>query len=243
MLGSAGSPASLRHCIFEGSRDMALLEDYAFFALGMLEYYDLSHNPEHLRTALELAERICLSFGAEGGGYYLSAHNAENLIKRPLEIFDSAIPSGNSAAAVLFDLCFRLTGDIKWRQHRDGLLYFIFSRTGEAAWGCCYALIAQLSRVYPCRELVCAAAGDDIPSMLKTVIAKYAPELSVLLKTADNAEALAELCEYSYLTYGETYCYALDLSKPLSSADLEGFDFENIWTFRDGKPIQQVFVH
>ncbi len=197
MLGSAGNPDSLRHCIFEDSRDMALLEDYAFFALGMLEYYDLSHNPEHLRTALELAERICLSFGAEGGGYYLSAHNAENLIKRPLEIFDSAIPSGNSAAAVLFDLCFRLTGDIKWRQRRDELLDFIFSRTGEAAWGCCYALIAQLSRVYPTRELVCAAASEKEPEMLRAVTAKYAPELTVLLKTPSSAEALSELAPFT----------------------------------------------
>ena len=194
---SAVSPSSLHHCIYDGSEDKALLEDYAFFALGMLEHYSMSYDVESLRTALELAGCICSRFSAEGGGYYQTACDAEELIKRPMEIFDSALPSGNSAAAVLFDLCFRLTGDIAWRERRDKLLDFIFARAGHAPWGCCYALIAQLSRVYPCRELVCAAAGEDVPPMLKTVTAKYAPELSVLLKTADNAEALAELAPFT----------------------------------------------
>ena len=66
----------------------------------------------------------------------------------------------------------------------------------------------------------------------------------ILLKAYDgDKEAVKQLCEYAYLTYGETYCYTLDMSKPLSSADLEGFDFDMVWTFRDGKPVQQVFVH
>ena len=67
---------------------------------------------------------------------------------------------------------------------------------------------------------------------------------SIFLKGYNgDKEAVKQLCEYSYLTYGETYCYALDLSKPLNSEDLEGFDFDTVWTFRDGKPIQQVFAH
>ncbi len=194
---SAEKPESLHHCIYEGTCDKALLEDYAFFALGMLEHYSMSYDVDSLRTALELAECICSRFANSDGGYYQTAEDAEVLIKRPLEIFDSALPSGNSAAAVLFDLCFRFTGDINWQHKRDKLLNFIFSRAAHAPWGCCFALIAALSRIYPCRELVCAAAGEGIPQMLNTVTAKYAPELCVLLKTNENAEALAELAPFT----------------------------------------------
>ncbi len=67
---------------------------------------------------------------------------------------------------------------------------------------------------------------------------------SIFLYIFDGDKAaLEQLCEYSYLNYGDTYCYELDLDKALNSEQLEGFDFDTVWTFRDGKPIQQVFVH
>ena len=58
-----------------------------------------------------------------------------------------------------------------------------------------------------------------------------------------DKEALAQLCEYAYIQSGVVDCYVLDLSRALNSEDLPGFDFEKVWTFRDGKPIQQVFAH
>ncbi|MBQ9080353.1 MAG: hypothetical protein IJY27_04690 [Clostridia bacterium] len=66
---------------------------------------------------------------------------------------------------------------------------------------------------------------------------------AILLNAFDgDKEALKQLCEYSYLNYGETCCYTLDLGKPLNSEDVTGFDFEKVWIFRDGKPVQQIFA-
>lgn len=66
----------------------------------------------------------------------------------------------------------------------------------------------------------------------------------VLLGAYDgDKEALAQLCEYAYIQSGVVDCYVLDLSRALNSEDLPGFDFDTVWTFRDGKPIQQVFAH
>lgn len=58
-----------------------------------------------------------------------------------------------------------------------------------------------------------------------------------------DTAALEQMCEYSYIQSGATDCYVLDLSRALNSDDLPGFDFDTVWTFRDGKPVQQVFVH
>lgn len=197
LLKNAGCFDELHHCIYEGSRDKALLDDYAFFALGMLEHYALGYSTDSLHAALELAEAICSRFAAKDGAYYLTASDAEALIRRPLEVFDSAMPSGNSAAAVLFDLCFRLTGDVKWRDRRDGLLDFIASRAGRYPLGYCFGLIAALSSLYPTRELVCASANEKQPEMLKTVTAKYAPELCVLLKTPENTDVVSSLAPFT----------------------------------------------
>jgi len=193
----AGGTEGLHHCIHEGSRDKALLDDYAFYALALLEHYDLSFEVEDLGLALELSETITARFANGKGGFYQTASDAEALIKRPTEIYDSAIPSGNSAAALLFDLNFRLTGDIKWQEYRDALLSFIFSRVSKYPAGCSFALCALFSQVYPTRELVCVSPDEKIPAMLSTVTAKYAPELTVLLKTPKKSVALAELVPFT----------------------------------------------
>lgn len=66
----------------------------------------------------------------------------------------------------------------------------------------------------------------------------------IMLEAFDGDEAaLIDFFMQHNAKCGKMYCYTLDVSKALNSADLEGFDFENIWTFRDGKPVQQVFVH
>ena len=54
-----------------------------------------------------------------------------------------------------------------------------------------------MDEIYSTRELVCAAPDEKVPEMLKTVTGKYAPELSVLLKTPENAEALAKAAPFT----------------------------------------------
>ncbi len=58
-----------------------------------------------------------------------------------------------------------------------------------------------------------------------------------------DSAAVAQMCEYAYIKSGAIGCYELDLGGALSSEDLPEFDFDTVWTFRDGKPIQQIFAH
>ena len=52
------------------------------------------------------------AFADPRGGLYSTSDRAETLITRPKEIFDGALPSGNTAAALLFDQLDRLTGEL-----------------------------------------------------------------------------------------------------------------------------------
>ena len=192
-----GSADKLRRCFYDEAVIDAQLDDYAFYALGLLEHYRLSYDPADISLALELSEQITGRFSCESGGFYSSAADSEKLIKRPMEFFDGAMPSGNSAVALLFDLNFRLTGDIRWREERDRLLAFIAANAGDYPAGCAFALNAVLSDIYPTRELVCVSVNEAAPTMLGAITAKYAPELTVLLKTPQNGEALAELAPFT----------------------------------------------
>ena len=194
-----GRGAQLRAVFCRGeARLPAQLDDYAFYALGLLELYRADFDPAHILLAGELAEQILLRFADEkGGGFFRTAVDAEVLIVRPKEIFDGAMPSGNSAAAVLLSALWRLTAEIRWREAREKQLSFICANLSRYPAGCAFGLCALMDQVYPTRELVCAAPGEEMPDMLKTITAKYAPELSVLLKTPARAEVLTQAAPFS----------------------------------------------
>lgn len=175
----------------------AQLDDYAFYALGLLELYRADFDPAHISLAKELAGQILSRFADEKGGFFRTAEDAEALILRPKEIFDGAMPSGNSAAAVLFSALWRLTAEVKWREALEAQLCFICANLSRYPAGCAYAMCALMDQIYPTRELVCAAPGEEAPATLQTVTAKYAPELTVLLKTPENAAALAKAAPFT----------------------------------------------
>ncbi len=92
------------------------------------------------------------------------------------------MPSGNGAAAVLFDRLFRLTGKGcgALLPRRSGLH---LRSAGQYPAGCCYALTAMLTSGAS-RELVCVTPEETLPEALKAVLSRYAPELTVLVKDA-----------------------------------------------------------
>lgn len=81
--------------------NLGLLDDYAFFIWGLIEIYEADSSSTYLNKALELNdEMIKLFYDNSHGGLYLYAVDSEKLIVRPKELYDGAIPSGNSAATL-----------------------------------------------------------------------------------------------------------------------------------------------
>ena len=58
-------------------------------------------------------------FLREEGGFYMVPSDGEKLISRPCEWYDGALPSGNSAAALVLVKLFNLTGEKAWRQRAE----------------------------------------------------------------------------------------------------------------------------
>ena len=82
----------MRACAYGGeTRFPAQLDDYAFSALGFLELYRASFDPVHIISAAKQAEQITARFAAPSGGFYRTAQDAEQLITRPMEVFDGAM--------------------------------------------------------------------------------------------------------------------------------------------------------
>ena len=193
-----GRPDALKARWCEGeARFDARLDDYAFYALGLLELYRADFDPAHLLLAQQLADELLTRFADPAGGFFLTAADSEKLILRPKEMQDGALPCGNSAAAVLLQRLWRLTAELKWREAADRQLRFVCGGLGRYPAGASFGMLELLDALLPTQELVCVSPDETVPEALRAVERKYAPELELLLKTPARAEVLAEAAPFT----------------------------------------------
>ena len=89
----------------------AYLDDYAFLIWGCIEYYQATFSEEVLAFAVRLQEeQNQLFWDKDKAGYFFYGHDGEDLISRPKELYDGAMPSGNSISALNLIRLSRLTG-------------------------------------------------------------------------------------------------------------------------------------
>jgi uncharacterized protein YyaL (SSP411 family) len=95
----------------------AYLEDYAFLADGLLALYEATFETRWVDWARELAELMLAHFrDSKNGGFFDTSNDHEQLIHRPKDLQDNAVPSGNSMAAGALMRLSLLTGNGDYRQ-------------------------------------------------------------------------------------------------------------------------------
>ena len=174
------------------------LEDYAVYALALLELYRVTFDAKFLKAAIHRAKQMVELFEDKNkGGYFMTAFDGEQLIARPKETYDGAMPSRNSVAATVLQTLASLTGERSWQAAADRQLSFLAGEIGEYPSASCFGVLAMMGALYPHRELVCATS-DGLPDELKNYLKTHpADDLQVLLKTKDNAETLAQCAPFT----------------------------------------------
>ena len=175
----------------------ASLSDLAFYALGLTELYAADFDPAHILAAAALAGQLPARYANEKGGYFSTPLDGEKLILRPMDTEDGAMPSGNSAALLLFDRLFALTAEETWRALGDRQAEYLAALSADYPASRCTAMCALLLREHGTRETVCAAPTETPPEGLKAILGRYAPELTVLLKTPAREAALHEAAPFT----------------------------------------------
>ena len=187
----------LRARLCEGElRFDASLSDHAFCALGLLELYAADFEPQHILDAEAIAGELG-RFADPKGGYFDTPEDGEKLLLRPKETRDGALPCGNSAACVLLDRLFRLTAKENWREALERQLDFLKASAGQYAAACAYGLTALLLADGPGRETVAVLPDERFPEALRGILRRFAPEMSVLVKTPSRAGALAAAAPFT----------------------------------------------
>ncbi len=174
------------------------LDDYGVYALALLELYRVTLDAAYLQEAIHREEQMIELFeDKEQGGYFMTASDGEQLIARPKETYDGAIPSGNSVAAMVLQRLAVLTGEIKWQDASDRQMAFLTASVGQYPASSCFGVLAMMDALYPHRELVCAAQDGLPDELLQYLKEDPADDFQVLLKTESNAEVLAQCAPFT----------------------------------------------
>ncbi|MGI6162188.1 MAG: thioredoxin domain-containing protein [Christensenellales bacterium] len=175
------------------------LDDYAFYAFSLLELYNATCDIAYLKQAIDISKRMLDYFwDNDAGGFFFYSKHGEQLISRPKEVYDGAIPSGNSVAGVVLEKLSKLTGDVKWQKLALEQLAFLATQAQRYPQAHSMALIALSGALYPSLELVCATSHNAVPEELTSYLIENAlPNLTLILKTADNKDKLSKIAPFT----------------------------------------------
>ena len=173
------------------------LDDYAFSAWGLMELYAATFHVEYLDTAIRLSDTLLDEFFDEArGGFYPYSTGREQLITRTKEVYDGAMPSGNAVAALVLSRLARLTGEEHFRRAKDLQFRYLSGAIRDYPAGHCFTLLALLEELWPTAELICTAR--ELPNELMSFLRREPRlNLTVLVKTPENAEPLAEIAPFT----------------------------------------------
>src|SRR5262249_44942271 len=99
------------------------LEDYASLANALLSLYEVTLELRWFVAARRIADRMVELFeDREGGGFYFTSRDHEQLITRFKDPYDNATPSGNSLAVLTLLRLHGFTGEGSYRERAEKVL-------------------------------------------------------------------------------------------------------------------------
>ncbi len=155
-----------------------MLEDYAYYGLGLVELYRATGDLAHLEWARELLEVGLGQFSDDqNGGFFDTPADGERLLVRPKSLFDASVPSGNGAAAQLCWLLGRYYGNAEWERRALHTLTQVERAIGEAPTGFGSMLLVAEHSLAPRRELVTLGPLAERAALDAVAFRRFDPHL------------------------------------------------------------------
>lgn len=168
------------------------LEDYAFFASGLIALYEATGNLRWIKEARTIADKMIDEFwDEESGGFYFTGKSHEELIVRSKDYFDNATPSGNSVATeVLLKLSILIDND---SYKRIAVTIFRLLADSIRRYGSAFGRLMSVIDFHLStpKEIVIIGDkdSDDTKELLRTVWFNYIPNKIVVLSDDKDKEA------------------------------------------------------
>lgn len=180
----------LKHSYKNGEAKIAgLLEDYAYYGLGLLALYRTTLDAQWFLLAMGLAEAMLDHFhDAENGGFFSTPDDGEKLIIRPKNYFDSPNPSENAAAAELLLALARYTDKREWEDLAASTLKSMSEGMRKSPSGFGTFLVVLEHLLAPPQEVALLGPKNDgaMQALAREVQRRFLPQTAVALAESEN---------------------------------------------------------
>ncbi|MDP9330917.1 MAG: thioredoxin domain-containing protein [Actinomycetota bacterium] len=165
-------------------------DDYALMAAACLALYETTFELRWFEQARGLADELLRLFrDEERGGFFQTGADATPLVIRPKELYDNAVPSGNSVAADVLQRLALLTGDDTYERAAVDALRLVRDQMRLAPTGFGTALCALDLYLGPSREVAVIGDPDDATTRTlatEVTTARYLPNVVLAVAAPDD---------------------------------------------------------
>lgn len=156
----------------EGQSDfLAYLDDYAFLVWLYIELYEATFEGDYLTKAVELnRDSIDLFWDDDGKGFYLYGKDSEELFIRPKDLYDGAMPSGNSVAALNLVKLKKMVDDAEVDKISYSLMNIYTDSLMTSPTSYSFYLLALMSELYSSKELIVVLKDENNLGEIKDML-------------------------------------------------------------------------
>jgi len=176
------------------------LEDYAFFIWGLIELFETTFETFYLEEAVRMHQlQLDLFWDPEQGGCFFTPRDGESLITREKDLYDGAIPSGNSVTALNCLRLGRLTGKTDWEEKADQLIRNFSGQVAGYPMAYTQFLNTMDFLLGPSQEIVVAGdpAQKGTQEMISLIHRTFLPNKVLLYRPGDeNKERILKLSPF-----------------------------------------------
>ncbi|MHB8580635.1 MAG: thioredoxin domain-containing protein [Ignavibacteriaceae bacterium] len=167
----------------------ATLDDYSFFIAALIDLYEATFKTYFLKKAIEFTEYLILNFwDEEENAFFFTGIGSEELLLRQKEIYDGAVPSGNSIAVLNLLKLGRFTGNNKYDALASKIIRCFSTSINESPASFTQALAGLDFAFGPSYEIVVAGKKDSmgIIDILNGIRKKFLPNKIIILNSDDD---------------------------------------------------------
>ncbi|GGE50543.1 hypothetical protein GCM10011391_31650 [Pullulanibacillus camelliae] len=183
------------------------LDDYAYMLWAADTLYEATFKPQYIDTMKELSDQMIQHFWDDTGfGFYLNDKN-QKLIMRPKDIYDGALPSGNSIATMMLFKLARRTGDVDYEMYVDKVYGRFAGEIAHYPMGYSALLTGYLLIQMKIKELVVLDENaEGAAQATRELLKAFHPDVIALSGTPQSLNAIASFTKgFALLNHQTTY--------------------------------------
>lgn len=165
----------------------AYLDDYAYFAGSLIDLYESTFEIRFLKASLELNKQMLDNFwDAKDGGLFFGGKQNEPLIAQTKEVYDGALPSGNSVALLNILRLGHITGNTDLLKTADKLISAFSDTISQYPSGYTHFLCGLDFAVGATKDITIAGdpGSDDTKRILREIWSRFVPRKTLVVSSS-----------------------------------------------------------